>query len=108
MSRPPGATPPPSPPDPSAPEPRVRVVRPKDEVAAAKARLLETTEKVEMASPQHKISDFLRDHPYLAAGAALGAGLAVAKVALLRKLAVAGGVWAAKRYAARYFGRMGR
>ncbi|MFA9476710.1 hypothetical protein ACERK3_00245 [Phycisphaerales bacterium AB-hyl4] len=93
MSNQPGMTPPPPPDDvPPKAEPLL------DEITAAKARLLAATEKVDLTKPTHKINDFLRDHPYVAAGAALGAGLVVARVSVLRKLVVTGGVWAAKRY----------
>ena len=114
MTREPGNVPPrptdiSTDPPPAAQAPRK--TPPVDEVAQAKARLLAATEKhgdADMLNPSRKLNDFLRDHPYVAAGAALGAGLLFARVKVLRKMAVVGGTWAAKRYLARYLSQMTR
>lgn len=97
QARGPGSSPSPAPPPPHM----------HDEVAAAKARLLAGTAS-DVADPTAKVNDFLHSHPYIAAGAAIGAGLLVARVQTLRKLATVGGIWAGKQMLYRQLRRMGR
>ncbi|MEX0745802.1 MAG: hypothetical protein WD118_09380 [Phycisphaeraceae bacterium] len=101
MSRDPDARPPAGP----GPDGRERPGE-VDEIAVAKARLLENDEP--RANPTDKLNDFIRGHPYIAAGAAIGAGLLVARVQTLRKLATVGGIWAGKQMLYRQLRRMGR
>lgn len=70
---------------------------PYDELRAAKEKLLNID-----AQTAERASAFVRKHPYLSAAAALGAGLAVGKVTVLRKAALGMAMWAGKQAAMNY------
>ena len=74
-----------------------------DEVAAAKARLLELGEE---AGDEKFEPGFVKEHPYLTGGAALLAGVVCGRVPMLRKATLAVAMWAGKRSLARHLEQM--
>ncbi|MEX0886458.1 MAG: hypothetical protein WD009_08475 [Phycisphaeraceae bacterium] len=88
------------PPKPAPPPPLAGV----DEIAAAKARLLELGET---ASDTFEPT-FVRDHPYLFSSLALAAGLVCGRVPMLRKMTLTIALWAGKRTLAKHLQQMAR
>ena len=97
------ATPDPATPDPATGPTSTSPPRGVDEVAAAKARLLELGEE---AGNQKLEPAFVKEHPYLVSGLALAAGIVCGRVPMLRKATLGVAMWAGKRSLARHLEQM--